>query len=103
MHEYVAHLRKANRRPGGAVSSLVAQFSRRRLTWWPELGIGHYRVEVGFTPYDQDYFDSFDRNAQTDLGRRLMIARFNFVERLYRGTLIDVGIGSGAFIELRCA
>ena len=30
-----------------------------------------------------------------------MHARFNFVERHYRGPLIDVGIGSGAFIELR--
>src|SRR4029077_12749479 len=101
MHEYVAHLRKANRRPGGAVSSLVAQLARRRLTWWPELGIGHYPVEAGFAPYDQDYFDSFDRNAQTELGRALMQARANFVERHYRGTLVDVGIGSGAFIEAR--
>jgi Methyltransferase domain len=30
-----------------------------------------------------------------------MQARCEFVERHYRGTLIDVGIGSGAFIELR--
>jgi Methyltransferase domain len=32
-----------------------------------------------------------------------MQARFNFVEQHYRGVLIDVGIGSGAFIELRRA
>lgn len=30
-----------------------------------------------------------------------MNARCNFVERHYRGTVIDVGIGSGAFIDLR--
>ena len=30
-----------------------------------------------------------------------MRARVEFVERHYRGPLIDVGIGSGAFIELR--
>ena len=30
-----------------------------------------------------------------------MRARLNFVEQHYRGTLIDVGIGSGAFVELR--
>jgi hypothetical protein len=82
---------------------LVAQFSDRRLTWWPELGIGYYPVEVELAPYDQDYFDRFDRNARTDLGRALMQARFNFVEQHYRGTLIDVGIGSGAFVELRRA
>jgi len=30
-----------------------------------------------------------------------MRARVNFVERHYRGPLIDVGIGCGAFVELR--
>ena len=79
----------------------MGQFSRRCLTWWLQHGIGYYPVEAGHAPYDQDYFDSFDRNAQTELGRALMQARFNFVERHYRGTLIDVGIGSGAFVELR--
>ena len=72
-----------------------------RLTWWPQLGIGYYPVKDGLAPYDQDYFDCYDRNAHTELGRALMQARFNFVEQHYRGTLIDVGIGSGAFVELR--
>ena len=79
----------------------MGQFSRRCLTWWLQHGIGYYPVEAVHAPYDQDYFDSFDRNAQTELGRALMQARVNFVERHYRGTLIDVGIGSGAFVELR--
>ena len=30
-----------------------------------------------------------------------MQARFNFVEQYFRRTLVDVGIGSGAFVELR--
>jgi hypothetical protein len=80
---------------------LVAEFSCRRLTWWPEIGIGHYPVEAGIAPYDQAYFDRFDRDAQTKLGRALMQARLNFVEEHYRGSLIDVGIGSGAFVNLR--
>jgi hypothetical protein len=69
--------------------------------WWPQLGVGYYPTEAGYLPYDQDYFDRFDRNAKTSLGRALMQARFNFVEQYHRGTLIDVGIGSGAFIEQR--
>ena len=101
MHEYVAHLRQEDRGPARTVLPLVGQFSRRCLTWWLQHGIGYYPVEAGHAPYDQDYFDSFDRNAQTELGRALMQARVNFVERHYRGTLIDVGIGSGAFVELR--
>jgi hypothetical protein len=96
-------LRQADRRPIGTILPLATQLARGRLTWWPQLGIGFYPVEAGLTPYDQDYFDNFDRNARTDLGRALMQARFNFVERHYRGTLIDVGIGSGAFIDLRRA
>jgi hypothetical protein len=79
----------------------VAQCAHGRLTWWPHLGICYYPVEAGLAPYDQGYFDNFDRNARTELGRALMQARFNFVEQHYRGTLIDVGIGAGAFIELR--
>ena len=71
------------------------------MTWWPQLGIGHYPVEAPLKPYDQDYFDNFERNGRTELGRALMQARMNFVEQHYRGTLIDVGIGSGAFVELR--
>jgi hypothetical protein len=79
----------------------VEQFSARRLRWWPELGLGYYPVETGIEPYDQDYFDNFARNAETDIGRALMRARVDFVERHYQGPLIDVGIGSGAFVELR--
>jgi Methyltransferase domain len=94
-------LRQEDRGPARPVLPLVTQFSIGRLTWWPQLGIGYYPVQTGLAPYDQDYFDQFDRNARTELGRALMQARFNFVERHYRGTLIDVGIGSGAFVELR--
>jgi Methyltransferase domain len=96
-------LRQEDHRPAGPVLSLAAQFARGRLTWWPQLGIGYYPVEAGLAPYDQDYFDNFDRNGRSELGRALMQARFNFVEQHYRGTLIDVGIGSGAFIEQRRA
>jgi hypothetical protein len=81
---------------------LAGQFTSRCLTWWPELGIGYYAVDANLAPYDQDYFDRFDRDARTELGKALMRARFNFVERHYRGPLVDVGIGSGAFVELRC-
>ena len=86
-----------------AIYPLDALFSRRRLTWWPQIGIGWYPVEAGNEPYDQEYFDRFARDAQTPLGQSLMIARADFVNRHYRGPLVDVGIGSGAFIERRQA
>jgi hypothetical protein len=79
----------------------VEQFSHRRLTWWPQLGIGYYPVSAGLEPYDQDYFDAFARNADSFLGQALMAARVDFVAQHYQGSLIDIGIGSGAFVDLR--
>jgi len=101
MHEHVACLRQDDRRSVRPVPALVEQFAAHRLTWWPQLGIGYYPVEAGIEPYNQDYFDNFARNADTFLGQALMAARCDFVQRHYSGMLIDVGIGSGAFIETR--
>jgi len=101
MHEYAAQLRQDHRERAGPVLSLVEQFAARRLTWWPQLGIGYYPVTAGLAPYDQAYFDRFARAAETKLGWALMRARCDFVERHFRGTLVDIGIGSGAFVDLR--
>jgi methyltransferase family protein len=100
MHEHV-RLRQDGRRSIGPVPALVEQFSQRRLTWWPQLGIGYYPVEVGIAPYDQDYFDRFARDADSFIGQALMQARVELVARYYHGPLIDIGIGSGAFVDLR--
>ena len=80
---------------------MVEELSAGRLIWWPEVGVGYYPVDPAAVPYDQAYFDRFAHDADTELGRRLMAARCEFVERHFRGTLVDVGIGSGAFIDLR--
>jgi len=71
--------------------------------WSDLLGCGYHPLRADARRiYDQEYFANFDRNARTELGRALMQARFNFVDQHFRnGALIDVGIGSGAFIELR--
>jgi hypothetical protein len=101
MLDNVAQLRQANGRSVGAVFDLVDKVESRCLTWFPDLGLGYYPVENGNDPYDQEYFNRFHRDANTNLGKALMRARHNFVEQHYRGPLIDVGIGSGAFVELR--
>lgn len=101
MHEHVAHLRQDDIESAFPVPELASELSRLCFTWWPVPGIGYYPVEAGIEPYDQAYFDSFARNAKTDLGQALMAARLEFVERHHHGPLIDVGIGSGAFVQLR--
>ena len=79
--------------------SLYDKLAERHLQWFPELGVGYYPVSG--SPYDQQYFDRFARQADTPIGRKLMKQRVAFVGQHYRGTLVDVGIGSGAFIEAR--
>jgi hypothetical protein len=70
------------------------------LTWY-SVGVGYYPVTAGIAPYDQAYFDRYARQAETPIGRALMDSRVAFVARHYAGPLIDVGIGSGAFVRRR--
>jgi hypothetical protein len=85
----------------GNRSPLFDQFASRRLTWWQELGVGYYPVEAGAAPYDPEYFARYQRQADSEIGRALMQFRIDFVARHWDGALIDVGIGSGAFVEQR--
>ena len=53
MHEGLCTPATRRSGPGWPVPPLVEQFQARRLTWWPEIGIGYYPVEAGLEPYDQ--------------------------------------------------
>lgn len=74
-----------------------------RFVWIEELGIGHFPVTAGAAPYDRAYFDRYCRQADSDIGRALMAFRCDFVAKHWAGGIIDIGIGSGAFIEARHA
>lgn len=72
------------------------------LTWYPERGMGYYPVRGNGSVYDRAYFEKYCQYAQTELGRQLTLARVSLVDRyLPHGPLLDVGIGSGAFVETR--
>lgn len=79
------------------------QLAGGRLTWSTEHGLGYFPVQAGVTPYDAEYFDRFGRQADTDIGRALMDQREKLVRAFYSAELVDVGIGSGAFVTLRNA
>jgi hypothetical protein len=72
-----------------------------RLTWWDEHGFGYYPVDPADAPYDAAYFGKYVAMAATEMGQALNITRARMVERWWQGDLVDVGIGSGAFIEHR--
>lgn len=68
------------------------------LAWFPEAGFGYYEVPESAMPYDATYFARYQAQAATPLGRSLMAARDELVSRYWGGGVLDVGIGSGAFL-----
>lgn len=71
------------------------------LVWLPELGIGRFPVPEQ-RPYDESYFSRYQQLADTPMGRELTASRIRLVERYCRGvSVLDVGIGSGQFVETR--
>ena len=68
------------------------------LLWREDLGIGYLKLEE--MPYDEAYFEKYVGYAQTEFGIELNKARVDLVEKYCPiGSLVDVGIGSGQFME----
>lgn len=88
----------ATMEPLRGVPPLVTNFARNELIWFPAKGVGYLPL-TGDAPYDEEYFARYDAQAKTPIGRALMAARVDLVKRIHRGELVDIGIGSGAFIE----
>lgn len=86
------------------VPPALAALAAQRLVWLPEAGVGYYECETAGV-YDQAYFDRFAAQADSAVGARLMAARVDLVRRHVGDVacamrpLLDVGIGSGAFVE----
>ncbi|HEY3984638.1 methyltransferase domain-containing protein [Cedecea sp.] len=68
------------------------------LVWLPELGMGRYPVPAS-RPYNPDYFARYQAMADTPMGVQLTAARIQLVSRHYQGPVLDVGIGSGQFVN----
>ncbi|MEO8101337.1 MAG: methyltransferase domain-containing protein [Betaproteobacteria bacterium] len=70
-----------------------------RLQWLPELGIGWYPVSA--QPYDAGYWDHYRALDLTPCGSALTAMRIALVARHWAGTVVDIGIGGGRFVEQR--
>lgn len=68
--------------------------------WFPELGYGTLFTKHPFD-YPQSYFENFAKISEGRRGEALNEARLEFVAKWWEGLLLDVGIGSGAFLEMR--
>lgn len=71
------------------------------LVWLPEKGMGYYPVAASDEPYDAAYFKRYGEMSETPLGKALTAARVSLVGDYWGADLVDVGIGSGAFVSHR--
>lgn len=78
------------------------------LKWDSEQEIGYFPVDeyiaqYGNDPYDESYFKKYEGYAATELGRKLNDFRLKLVNKFTSQLVVDVGIGSGQFVEARSA
>lgn len=72
--------------------------AHNRLIWIEEAGMGYFECDTEGM-YGADYFDRYAEQAETPIGQAIMDARVALVQRFGERTLLDVGIGSGAFLD----
>lgn len=78
---------------------LFMDTARDCLLWIEEAQTGYFPVTAPV--YDQAYFDRYEAQADSEIGRALNAARCELVARHWGGVVLDVGIGSGAFLKAR--
>lgn len=78
---------------------LFNELSKNNLAWIETLGIGYYPVTAN--PYDASYFEAYNAIKETPIGLALNKARIDLVNRYTNGSVLDIGIGNGAFVEGR--
>jgi hypothetical protein len=71
------------------------------LIWYEELGYGYYPVKLR-GQYDQAYFENYQNYRSSPIAEALMKARVDLVQKYVGDALVvDIGIGSGHFIDSR--
>lgn len=63
--------------------------------------VAYQRDMDNLIPYDQKYFENYVQRENTPISKDLNKGRVHFVEKFYRGELLDIGVGSGEFIRHR--
>ena len=78
---------------------MVIHSEMDNLLWNPYMGCGFYPVSAN--EYDESYFDKCDSYADTEIGVGVNNFRIDLVNKYVSGKILDIGIGSGTFIERR--
>jgi hypothetical protein len=78
---------------------MINEVQKQQLIWMPALGIGYYPVTE--SPYNEKYFNRYVEQSKTPIGLALNKARIDLVNKYTDKDVLDIGIGSGAFVEAR--
>ncbi len=62
-------------------------------------GVAYQKDMSKSVSYDKDYFENYVKRSNTEIARRLNAARTGLTEKYCTNCILDIGIGSGEFIE----
>lgn len=89
---------------GNTVNSIkrysVREYTKDTLIWFAEKGIGYFRVRNNDI-YNEAYFNNYKKYEHSDIAEELNKFRIEIVNKYIFGTVLDIGIGCGTFIEKR--
>jgi hypothetical protein len=91
-------LRPERAEPLVGLNPFVWAVAHDRLMWFPEAGYGYFECDTEGV-YTSDYFDRYAEQAETPIGHEIMEARTGLCTQFGVTQLLDVGIGSGAFLS----
>lgn len=80
------------------MNATLEAIAANRLIWIEEAGVGYFECDTEGV-YTSEYFDRYAEQAETPIGQAIMRARADLCARFGARSLLDVGIGSGAFLE----
>lgn len=76
---------------------MLDKMIKNSLVWFPEKQIGYYPVDN--SSYDKKYFNKYQLYASTEMGHLITKSRVDLVKKYYTGSVIDIGIGCGHFVD----
>lgn len=79
------------------MNEYVERAQNQGLIWFPDLEYGHCAID--HAPIKAEYWDEYAELEQTDVGFRINEARAKLVKQFCAGTILDFGIGCGAFMR----
>lgn len=82
------------------LQNIVSSAKADELYWSDHYRFGYYPIaDNPVTVYNEEYFDKYVGYAATDIGQGINSYRSSLVRHYKPKEVIDVGIGSGSFIE----